>query len=160
MKHCDAAWAEWFLVADTMSLDTHLFLDASVSPTAFAAQLAAEHGLRPDGAWLGGDLVSLIVRPWTEDDRDLIEGGFETASIYVKFVPRTSTAGFAASDRLLAAILCSVPGDAYMRRQDGESAGLVRRNGVVFLDPDQLSPEGLTQNGYTPERLVVGVPAA
>lgn len=143
-----------------MSLDTHLFLDTSVSPTAFAAQLVAEHGLRPNGVWLGGDLVSLVVRPWTEDDRDLVEEDFETASIYVKFVPRTSTAGFAASDRLLAAILYSVPGDAYVRRQDSERAGLVRRNGVVYLDPDQLSLEGLTQNGYIPERLIVGVPAA
>lgn len=142
-----------------MSLDTHLFLDTSISPAAFAARLAAEHSLQPDGAWLGGDLVSLIVRPWTEDDRDLIEGDFETASIYVKFIPRTSTAGFAAVERLLAAILCSVPGDAYMRRQDSDRAGLLRRDGVVYLDPDQLHPEGLTQNGYTPERLVIGVPA-
>lgn len=143
-----------------MSLDTHLFLDTLVPPTAFAAQLVAEHGLRPDGVWLGGDLVSLIVRPWTEDDRDLIGEDFETASIYVKFVPRTSTAGFAASDHLLAAILYSVSGDAYMRRQDSERAGLVRRDGVVYLDPDQLSLESLTQNGYIPKCLVVGVPAA
>lgn len=141
-----------------MSLDTHLFLDTPLAPAALAARLAAEHGLQPDGDWLGGDLVSLIVRPWTEDDRDLIEGDFRTASVHVKFVPQTSTAGFAAADRLLAAILCSVPGDAYMRRQNSDRAGLLRRDGVVHLDPDQLGPEELTRNGYTPERLVVGVP--
>lgn len=142
-----------------MSLDTHLFLKTPVSVEALAAWLAAEYDLKPDGDWLGGDPVSLIVVPWTEEERNLIEGGFKTASIYVKFVPRSSTAGFAAADRLLAAILHKVSGDACLQLQGCSGLGLLRRDGVVYVDPDQLRPEDLTENGYTPERLIVGVPA-
>jgi len=38
-------------------------------------------------------------------------------------------------------------------------AAVLRLDGVVYVNPDWIAPEDLTDFGCTPERIVVGIPA-
>lgn len=145
-----------------MSIDTHILLRTPVSARqvmdALMADLGPDLGLERFGDdELASDVLSVDVTPWSEDDRDLIEGGFGTATVRVMLSPRTSDAGFDAAFRVLAALLRLVPGDACAQEQGGGPLGLLRLGGTVYVNPGQVRPEDLTGNGYLPERLVVGI---
>jgi hypothetical protein len=108
--------------------------------------------------WLGGDLVSLVVRLWEDDDRDLIDGGFQSATVMAKIVPKAGHSRFDAERRVIAAILRLIPGDACLASEDNPGPTLLRVTDVVYLDPDWFLPESLAKFGYLPRQLVTGIP--
>jgi len=149
-----------------MSNDTHMLLRTPLSAAEVRAALVHDPALAnlglvdfPVQGEVGSDWINLIVRPWREDDHDLIEDGFETATVRVKFIPGWGTEGWEAEQRALAAILRLVPGDVCLANQDAAGPNLLRLDGVVYINPDGFRPENLTDFGYVPERLVVGIPA-
>ena len=52
-----------------------------------------------------------------------------------------------------------MPGDVCAAQQDSAGPGLLRLGGIVYINPDWIGPEDLTDFGDAPERLVVGIPA-
>jgi len=149
-----------------MSIDTHMQLRTPLS----AAQVRNALVHDPDLADLrladygeqGGlvsDQVSLIVKPWEDDDHHLIDSGFETGDVTITLIPKRGPARFEAEHRALAAVLRRVPGDMCAAQQDSAGPDLLRLGGVVYINPDWIGPEDLTDFGYVPERLVVGIPA-
>jgi hypothetical protein len=149
-----------------MSIDTHILLRSPLSAADVRAALVrdpalADLALVDHGEWvgMGNDRVSLNVDPWDEDDHDLIEGGFETATVTVTLGLARGKAGWDAYHRTFAAVLHLVPGDACAQEQGGGALGLLRLDGVVYVNPNWISPEDLTDFGYHPERIVVGIPS-
>ena len=114
-----------------------------------------DHGER---VGIGSDRVGLNVEPWTANDHDLIENGFETATVTITLFPGRGEAGWNAYHRTFAAILRLVPGDACAQEQGGGPLGLLRLGGVVYVNPNWIGPEDLTDFGYQPDRTVVGIP--
>lgn len=148
-----------------MSSDTHILLQTSLTASEVKAALLrdpalADLGLKDTGMdGLTSNQVTLLVKPWKEDDRDLIGNGFAVATVRVKVIPRHGPFRFEAEQRAQAAVLRLVPGDACLANQDAAGPGLLRLGEVVYVDPDWVSPENLTGFGYTPNRIVVGIPA-
>ena len=58
--------------------------------------------------------------------------------------------------RVLAAMLRLVPGDMCAELDTGGPLALLRLDDVVYVDPDRIGSESLTDFGYRPERLIVG----
>lgn len=147
-----------------MSIDTHILLETPLSAEGVRAALLhapelADLGLVDLGTGsVGGKPVTALVGPWTEDDRDLIENGFETATVRIKLFPRGGSPGWDAFYRVLAAILRQVPGDVCLANQDAAGPDLLRLGEVLYVDPDGFRPENLTDFGYHPERIVAGIP--
>ena len=148
-----------------MSIDIHMLLRTPLSAAEVRAALVhdpalADLGLVDHGerVGMGSDLVGLDVTSWEEDDHDLIEGGFETATVRVLLFPKRGRAGWDAYHRTFAAILRLVPGDACAQEQGGGPLGLLRLDGVVYVNPNWISPENLARFGYHPERIMVGIP--
>lgn len=149
-----------------MSLDTHMLLRTPLSAAQVRDALLhdpalADLGLVDRGDWsgMGNERVSLSVSPWDEDDHDLIEGGFETATVTVTIGLVRGKVGWDAYHRVFAATLRLAPGDACAQEQGGGPLGLLRLDEVVYVDPDWISPENLARSGYHPERIVIGIPA-
>ena len=148
-----------------MSIDTHMLLrtplpaaeirDALVQDPALADLELADYGER---VGTGGKEFGLIVRPWEADDHDLIEDGFETATVRITLMPANTKMGWDAYHRTFAAVLRLVPGDACEQEQGGGPLGLLRLDGVVYVNPNWISPENLARFGYHPERIMVGIP--
>lgn len=148
-----------------MSIDTHMQLRTPLSAAQVRAALVhdpeladlhlMDHGERDS---LGSNQVSLVVKPWEEEDRHLIDGGFETATVRVKLIPKRGPTRFEAEHRALAAVLRLVPGDVCAAQQDSAGPDLLRLGGVVYINSDWIGPADLTDFGYVPERLVVGIP--
>lgn len=149
-----------------MSIDTHMQLRTPFSTEEVRAALLhdpaladlrlVDHGQR-DG--LGSNQVSLVVKSWEEDDHHLIDSGFETGSVTITLIPGRGKKGWDAFYRARAAVLRRVPGDVCAAQQDSAGPDLLRLGGVVYINPDWIGPEDLTDFGYVPERLVVGIPA-
>ncbi len=110
------------------------------------------------GGWIGSDLVSVVVRPWEPDDRDLIDGGFESATVAAKIVPSSGPGRLEAELRIYLAILRAIPGDLCLASQDSAGPILLRVDSVVYIDPNGLRPEDVTGLGYHPRQLVTGIP--
>lgn len=108
--------------------------------------------------WIGGDLLSIVVKLWNDDDHNLIDGGFETATVGAKVVPSGGPERFEAEHRVYAAILRSIPGDVCLASEDSAGPTLLRLGDVVYVDPDGFRPEDVTGFGYVPGRLVTGIP--
>ncbi len=148
-----------------MSIDTHMLLRTPFSAAEVRAALVHDPALADLGLEdfeglneVGNDGISVVVRLWDEDDRTLIENGFETATVRVKFIPARGEVGGDLYFRTFAAVLRLVPGDACAQEQGGGPLGLLRLDGVVYVDLDWIGPENLTDFGYHPERIVVGIP--
>ena len=148
-----------------MSIDTYVQLRTPLSAEEVRAALLRDPDLadlsladRGDG-WLGGELTSLVVTPWEENDNFLIDNGFETGSVTVTLIPGRGEAGWNAHSRARAAVLRLVPGDVCAAQQDNNGPGLLRLDRTVYLNPNWIGPENLTAFGYHPERIVVGIPA-
>ena len=149
-----------------MSIDTHMQLRTPLSvkevrtalrhDPALADLRLVDHG-EQDG--LGSNQVSLVVWPWEEDDRHLIDGGFETGSVTITLIPGRGKERWDAFYRALAAVLRRVPGDLCAAQQDSAGPDLLRLGGVAYINADWIGPEDLTDFGYVPERLVVGIPS-
>ncbi len=121
-----------------MSIDTHMLLRTPLSAEQVRAALLHDPALADLGlADLGtgtvsGKLITMIVKPWQEDDCDLIENGFKTATVRAKLFPRGGTeAGWDALYRAIAAIMRLVPGDVCLASQDSAGPDLLRLGGVV-----------------------------
>ena len=149
-----------------MSYDTHMLLRTSLSAAEVSATLVHDSALEDlalieSGRYvtMGGNEVSLEVTPWEEDDRTLIENGFETATVRVMFIPARGQVAGEQFRRMFAAVLRLVPGDACAQDQGGGPLGLLRVNGSVYINPDFIWPEDLFDYGYTPKQLVVGIPS-
>lgn len=149
-----------------MSIDTHVLLRTPLSAEEVRASLLHDPELidlklvdRGTGS-ISGELVTVLVEPWTGDDHNLIEDGFEAATVRIKLFPKGGSPGWDASYRVLAAILRLVPGDVCLANQDAAGPDLLRLSGVVHVDPDGFRPENLIDFGYHPERIVVGIPIA
>ena len=149
-----------------MSIDTHMLLRTPLSAEEVRATLLCDPELADlelvdlGTGSVGGKLVTVMVKPWMEDDHDLIENGFETASVRIKLFPRGGSPGWDAFYRVLATILRLVPGDVCLANQDAAGPDLLRLDGVVYVNPDGFRPENLIDFGYRPERIVAGIPAA
>ena len=148
-----------------MSIDTHMLLRTPLSAdevrTALVKDpLLAESDFADSGILdeVGNSGVSLIIRPWEEDDAALIENGFQTASVRVKFIPAKGEAGWKPYRQAFAGVLRVAPGDACAQQQGGGPLGLLRLDGVVYLNPNWISPDHLTDFGYHPKRIVIGIP--
>lgn len=105
--------------------------------------------------------VSVVITPWEEDDRLLIDDGFETGSVQVTTIPRSGAAGdaaYRAEERIIAALLRLMLGDVRLADQNNAGPDLLRLGGTVYVDPDGFRPESLAENGYMPGRLVIGIP--
>ena len=149
-----------------MSIDTHMLLRTPLSAAEIRGMLAddpvlADLNLTDYGDWVGmGNVrLSLKVDPWDEGDHDLVEGGFETATVTITLGPGWGGVGQDAYYRTFAAILRQAPGDACAQEQGGGPLGLLRLGGTVYVNPDWIGPEDLTDFGYHPERVVMGTPA-
>ena len=147
-----------------MSIDTHILsrtpLSAAQVRSALVHDLAlADLGLVDHGeqVGIGGSRVSLVVRPWEEEDHDLIENGFETATVRVKVIPGRGPTRFESEQRIIAAILRLVLGDVCLAGQDAAGPDLLRLGGVVYVNPEGFRPENLIRFGHHPERIVVGI---
>ena len=150
-----------------MSTDTHMLLRTPLSAKEIRTALVkdpalADLGLADEGDWAGmGDerkRISLAIDPWKDNDHDLIENGFETASVTITLSPGWDEAGWDAYHRTFAALLRLTPGDACAQEQGGGPLGLLRQDGTVYVNPDWIGPEDLLDFGYNPERIVVGIP--
>ena len=120
--------------------------------------LADLHLVDRGTGWIGSNLVSLVVRPWEDDDRDLIDGGFQSATVTAKIVPKPGPARLDAERRVTAAILRLVPGDACLASEDSAGPTLLRLADAVYVDPDWFRPEDMAEFGGPPRRLVTGIP--
>ena len=148
-----------------MSYDTHMLLRTRLSAIEIRATLLHDSLLVDLGLQdyrmvdeVGNDNISVIVRPWDEDDRTLIENGFQTATVRVMFVPAKGTPGQEPYRRMFAAVLRLVPGDACAQDQGGGPLGLLRTGDTVYVNPGFIIPRKLIDYGYTPKKLVIGIP--
>lgn len=149
-----------------MSIDTHMLLRTPLPAAEVRAALVHDPALADLGLEdfeglneVGNDGINLVILPWDEDDRTLVENGFETATVRITFIPAKGKAGRDPYRRTFAAVLRLVPGDACAQEQGGGPLGLLRLDGTVYVDPNWLSPENLSRYGYAPERIVVGIPS-
>ena len=148
-----------------MSIDTLILLRTSFSPAqikevllhdpTLTNLLLMEYGSQ---GGLISDLVSVDIRPWEDDDHDLIEDGFETATVAITTIPGRGSAARKAEQCVIAAMMRLVPGDVCLASQDSAGPDLLRLNGVVYINPDGYSREHLSDFGYNPEQIVVGIP--
>ncbi len=92
-------------------------------------------------------------------DHDLIENGFETAAVRITLGLGRGKAGWDAYHHTLASVLRLMPGDVCAQEQASGSLGLLRLGEVIHVNTDWIGPEDLTDFDYTPERIVVGIPA-
>ena len=148
-----------------MSIDTHMLLRTPLSAQEVRTALIrdpilAELGFVDVGILdeVGNQGVSLIVRAWDEDDRYLIDNGFETSSLSITFIPANGKAGWEPYRWAFAGVLRVVPGDVCAQEQGGGPLGLLRLDDVVYVNPNWIIPSDLTDYGYHPERIVVGIP--
>ena len=128
-----------------MSIDMHIQLRTSLSAPQVRAALVGDPGLAgldlvedPQGMEVAGNAICVIVKPWQEDDHELIDNGFDTATVRCKTIPGRGEAGWDAERRVVAALL--------------------RLGQVVYVNPYGFTPEHLAEFGYTPPRLVIGIP--
>ena len=150
-----------------MSYDTHMLFRTQLSATEIRAYLAHDPSLsnlalvdNGERVGMSGDGISLVVRAWEADDRNVIDNGFETATVRIQFIPARGQVGGERYRRLFAAVLRLVPGDACAQDQGGGPLGLLRVNESVYINPDFIWPEDLFNYGYTPKQLVVGIPSS
>lgn len=148
-----------------MSIDTFVQLRTSLAAAQVRAALVqdpalADLGLVDHGerVGIGGDWVSLVVKPWQAESHELIEDGFEAATVWVKLIPKWGEEGWDAVMCVLAAILRLVPGDVCLAGQDNAGPDLLRLDGVVYVNPDGFRADNLDRYGYRPERVVTGIP--
>ena len=92
-----------------MSIDTYAQLRTPLTVAQVRTALLHDPGLADlhlvdRGGWIGSDLVSIVVRPWEPDDRDLIDGGFERATVAAKIVPSSGPGRFETELRIYVAI--------------------------------------------------------
>ena len=149
-----------------MSQDTLMLLRTPFTAAEVRAALADDPALahlglvdRGERGGVGCHLVKLAVRPWREDDYDLIPDGFETATVTVTLMIRRGEEEWQAMMRVVAAILRLVPGDVCLADQDAAGPDLLRLQGVVYVRPDGFGADNLARYGHTPERLVIGIPS-
>ena len=149
-----------------MSKSTYIQIKTAMTPGEVKSPLEHDPTLaalglleRPNG-WVSGGGVNVVVDPWNadpdpdEDDRHTISGGFETADLMVGVI----YGDYEARCRVIAALLRLVPGDVCLASYVAPGPELLRLRGTVYIDPDGYRPENLTDYGYTPDQLVVGIP--
>ena len=148
-----------------MSIDTHILLRTSLSAEEVKIILLydpelADLDLVDHREWnsISSDQVTLVVKPWDAEFGDVIEGGFNPATVRIKVIPGRGPNRFATEQRAIAAVLRLIPGDVCLANQDSAGPDLLRLGDVVYVDPDGFRPENLTNFGYVPDRIVIGIP--
>ena len=147
-----------------MSVDTYILSRTSLSAEQIIARLIgdaelADLALRKTEARDGvtSTSVTLKIRPWDSFDEDaLLEHGFDDPTISMTLIRGWGEKAPDAEYRVLAAMLRLVPGDMCAELDTGGSLALLRLDDVVYVDPDRIGAESLTDFGYRPERLIVG----
>ncbi len=147
-----------------MSIDTYLLARTPLSAEEIKVRLMADPelanlGLRETGKGDGvaSQAVTLRVRPWHSLNEDaLLEYGFGDPTVSMALIRGWGEQAADAEYRVLAAVLRLVPGDVCAELDTGGPLALLRLGGVVYVDPDRIGPENLTDFGYIPERLIVG----
>lgn len=147
-----------------MSVDTYLLARTPLTAEEIKARLTADPeladlGLRDtekrDG--LASRAVTLRVRSWDPLDEDaLLEHGFGDPTVSMTLIRGWGKQAEDAEYRVLAATLRLVTGDVCAELDTGGPLALLRLDGVVYVDPDRIGPENLTDFGYVPKRLIVG----
>lgn len=150
-----------------MSKETYIQFRTITTPEEVKAALVRDPALADLGliersnGWIGGGGVNVIVDPWNadpdpeEDDRHTISGGFEMADLLVGVI----FGDYEARCRVIAALLRLVPGDVCLADYDSAGPNVLRLDGTVYVNPRGYRPENLTDFGYAPERMVIGIPA-
>ena len=148
-----------------MSIDTLIQLRTALSADQVRATLLHDRGIADlkledteEENEISSEFVTLNVAPWGEDDHHLIGNGFQTGSVVVTVIPRRGPYKFEAEHRAIAAVLRLISGDICVANQDAAGPDLIRLGGVVYMNPDGFLPDSLTDFGYKPDRLVVGIP--
>ena len=147
-----------------MSVNYFLYLDASDAPDALREWLVDEHGFRVSQDWHGRGGT-----PWLVSNRGVVlvefpdpdtNGPFEyrqPRTLEVVLDPNKEPAAYSFLFRLAGDILQHCHGDAVLGHDTGEII-LLRRGGVVWVDPDPYTREHLFSGSFRPVSLIVGLP--
>ncbi len=146
-----------------MSRDFFLLIDTAVSAQAVRDELVNSHNFMLDGdEWLVGPALNAVVKPSTKRNVFLADPGITNPTVTVTLMPSSMAPSTDAADRAIisvtADLLRSFPGDAALTAQD-TSTCILRIDGVVHVDRNQVPEEWLSQEDVAPSTLVVGIPA-
>lgn len=147
-----------------MSIDTYLLLRTPLSAEEIKGRLLRDPELADLGLeeteernGIAAMPVTLTVRPWDPSYEDfLLEHGFGDPTVFMTLMRGWGEKAADAEYRVLAAVLRLVPGDVCAESEGGGPLMLLRLDDTVYVDPDRLLPENLTDFGYAPERMVIG----
>jgi len=146
-----------------MSRDFHLLIDAAVSAEVLRDNFVNAQGFTSDSdGWLVGAKFNAVVTPSTKRDAYLAEPGIANPTLTVTLMPNTNAQSTVTATRAIlscaARLLQSFTGDAALTAQDSSTC-VLRINGVVHVDRNQVPEEWLGANDVAPSPLVVGIPA-
>ncbi len=149
-----------------MSVDTYILARTPLSPEEIRRRLLhdpalADLGLKETGARDGVTCMAatLMIRPWdAQDENAALEAGFDTASVSMTLIRGWETGAADAERRVFAAMLRLVPGDLCAELEGGGPLALLRVDDLLYLDPAKIAPESLSESGYAPIQLLLGIP--